>query len=349
MTEITGTGLLGLHLDQETPKLYDELVLVLIDALADDSPETRHRFVTDRVTARTSRQHAREFFKLGFTVSQLVHGYGCLCQGITEYAHEVHAPITAAEFGQLNLCLDVAIAQAVSEFEMLSLESADRAELLRLGFLVHELRNYLSSAMMAHELIRSGNVAAAGATSSVIANSHQHIKKIIDRAMVEVRMRGESVIELSQIRVMSVLREVESSAFGDAKERGVSMVLEVDPELEIDADRHMMTSAIANLVQNAIKFTRPNGTIWIRGFRVADQAVIEVEDQCGGQLPVDVEEIFMPFVQIGEDQTGIGLGLSIARKAVQLNGGTLSARNIPEVGCVFTAILPAFRMTQLVA
>lgn len=347
MSEVTGSLSSTLQLDKGPPALYDELVEVLRDSLADDTPATRHRFVTDRVSANTSRHHAREFYRLGYTVSQLVHGYGCLCQGITEFANEVNAPISSTEFGQLNMCLDVAIAQAVSEYEMLSLEGADRAELLRLGFLAHELRNYLSSAMMAHELIRSGGVGASGATSAVISNSHQHIKEIIDRALAEVRMRGETVVELSRISLVGLLRDIEVSAYDDAKARGLSMILKVDSALEIDADRHLMTSAISNLVQNAIKYTHENSTIQIRAFRVSDQAVIEIEDQCGGMLEGKSEELFLPFVHGSEDQSGLGLGLSIARKALQLNGGTLSARNLPEVGCVFTAILPAFTMTPL--
>lgn len=160
------------QLDGGFPTLYDELVEVLRISLEDDSAATRSRFVADTVTASASRQHAQESHRQGYTVSQLVHGYGCMCQGITEFAHENHEPITSAEFSQLNLCLDVAIAQAVSEFQNLSMQSASREESLRLGFLAHELRNYLASAMMAHELIRRGGVGTDGATSKVLTNAH---------------------------------------------------------------------------------------------------------------------------------------------------------------------------------
>src|SRR5688500_7829146 len=110
------------QLDGGLPTLYEELVEVLRISLEDDSAATRNRFVTNTINASASRQHAQESHRHGYTVSQLVHGYGCMCQGITEYAHENHQPITSAEFSQLNLCLDVAIAQAVSEFQNLSME-----------------------------------------------------------------------------------------------------------------------------------------------------------------------------------------------------------------------------------
>src|SRR5690349_1170957 len=72
-------------LDRGLPALYDELLEVLRVSLEDASPEVRHRLVSDTVAAGASRRHAQESFRLGYTVSQLVHGYGCICQGVTEF------------------------------------------------------------------------------------------------------------------------------------------------------------------------------------------------------------------------------------------------------------------------
>lgn len=329
------------QLEKGLPALYSELLEVLRISLDDDSQETRGRFVSDTITASASRQHAQESFRLGYTVSQLVHGYGCICQGITEFAHEINEPITAAEFSQLNLCLDVAIAQSVSEFEALSLDSANRADSLRLGFLVHELRNYLSTGIMAHELIKQGGVAAAGATSSVLTRSFQQMRELIDRAVAGIRLNGEPTVDRERLRIFNVLSEVESSFLPEANAKQISLLIDADPTLDVDADRHLVISAIANLVQNAIKFTSQGGSVWIRASLHGEQAVVEVEDRCGG-LPEDkIESMFAPFVQGHEDTSGLGLGLSIALRAIQLNGGDLSARNIPGVGCVFTMRLPA--------
>lgn len=101
-----------------------------------------------------------------------------------------------------------------------------------------------------------------------------------------------------------------------------------------------MASAISNLVQNAIKFTRPAGQVLIRAFVEGTDAVIEVEDRCGGLPAGKIEQLFEPFVQESKDKTGIGLGLSIARRAVELNGGTLSARDLPGIGCIFKVRIP---------
>jgi signal transduction histidine kinase len=68
--------------------------------------------------------------------------------------------------------------------------------------------------------------------------------------------------------------------------------------------------------------------------------LIEVEDECGGLSDGNVEDLFLLFVQRSSDRSGMGLGLGISRRGVEMNGGTLYARNLPERGCVFTIDLP---------
>ena len=98
--------------------------------------------------------------------------------------------------------------------------------------------------------------------------------------------------------------------------------------------------ALSNLVQNAIKFTKADGNVWIRGRNVTGRVLIEVEDECGGLPPGKVEELFLPFSQKGTDRTGVGLGLSISKHAISLNDGQVSARDLPRKGCIFTIDLP---------
>jgi signal transduction histidine kinase len=102
----------------------------------------------------------------------------------------------------------------------------------------------------------------------------------------------------------------------------------------------MLAAALANLVQNALKFTRHESTIWIRTSTSAGRVVIEVEDACGG-LPLGAAETMLrPFVQKGSDRTGLGLGLSICLKAVHSIAGELRIRDLPGRGCIFSIELP---------
>ena len=96
---------------------------------------------------------------------------------------------------------------------------------------------------------------------------------------------------------------------------------------------------MANLLQNAFKFTHASGHVWPRANATADLVSIEIEDECGGLPPGKAEALFRPSSS-STDRSGVGLGLSISRKAVQLQGGEIRVRNLPDRGCVFTVELP---------
>ncbi len=139
---------------------------------------------------------------------------------------------------------------------------------------------------------------------------------------------------------MQLVSEVEVTASVEASAKSIEVRIEAAPELEIFVDRHLILSALSNLVQNAIKFTKPGGIIWISCKAIGGRVLLEVEDQCGGLPPGKTEEVFQPFSQMGTDKSGLGLGLTISRRAVSLNNGTLSVRDLPHQGCVFSIDLP---------
>jgi signal transduction histidine kinase len=68
--------------------------------------------------------------------------------------------------------------------------------------------------------------------------------------------------------------------------------------------------------------------------------LIEIEDECGGLSPGEVEHLFRMFEQRGTDRTGLGLGLAISRQGVEDSDGTIRVRDLPGKGCVFTVDLP---------
>jgi hypothetical protein len=100
-------------------------------------------------------RHGGELRALGFSLSQVVHDYGDICQAVTELALEQHAPITTAEFHTLNRCLDTAIAEAVTEHGRVSAERASLDELERSGEAAHEIRNMVNTASMAFQMLKT--------------------------------------------------------------------------------------------------------------------------------------------------------------------------------------------------
>ncbi len=124
---------------------------------------------------RGASRHGRELSQQGFTVDQVVHDYGDLCQAVTELAIERQIVFTSEEFRTLNRCLDNAIADAVTEFmyhrDFVAADREADAVNHRLGAFAHELRNLLNSASLTLTAIREGHVGMNGATGSMLDRS----------------------------------------------------------------------------------------------------------------------------------------------------------------------------------
>ena len=145
------------------------------------------------------------------------------------------------------------------------------------------------------------------------------------------------------LRVAPGARDVKHTTALEAERKGCKLqVAPVDPQLAVDADRDLISSAVTNLLQNAFKFTHAHSCVRLNAYAASGRIRIDVEDQCGG-LPVGNEEkMFLPFVRGSRDSSGLGLGLALSRRSVELFDGTLTAQNLPTIGCVFTVNLPRF-------
>jgi len=287
--------------------------------------------------------HGKELLNLGYTVDQVVHDYGDLCQAITDLAFERDAPFAVAEFRTLNRCLDNAIADAVTEFSVqrdaqLSVQQM-AGEKQRLGFLVHELRNALGTATLAVRALELGNMAIAGATGAILKRSLSTLGLLIDKATEEVR--GERSHQRQTFSLATFIADAELAARLDVElDALVFEVRPVDSQLAIFANRDLLHSALANLLQNAFRYTRRNSAVILNAYAFGEHVLIDVEDHCGGLLPGSAARMFVPFKPNADGRAGLGLGLSIARQSIEADHGTLTVRDVPGSGCVFTISLP---------
>jgi K+-sensing histidine kinase KdpD len=293
--------------------------------------------------------HGREMMQHGFTIEELVHDYGDLCQAITDLAFECDAPIKVDEFRTLNRCLDNAIANALTEYGyQRDFVVADRqADALneRLGDFAHELRNHLSTATLALTVIKGGNVGLASATGAVLDRSLVSLRNLIDRSLAEVRITAGVAVQYRLFSLANFIGELKSAGELEAHVKGCILhVSDVDASLAVDADRDLLFSAVGNLLQNAFKFTRSGSEVTLHAYAAADRILIDVKDHCGGLPAGDAESLFTPFTQSDADKSGLGLGLSISRRSVEANHGRLSVRDRPGHGCVFTIDLPRHHM-----
>jgi len=341
----------GTELAHGIPRFLDQLIKTL--EVEQTSEPMRSRRVSGPAgggtvvseIAATAALHGRELSEQGFTVDQVVHDYGDLCQAIADLAFERGVPIQVDEFRTLNRCLDNGIADAVTEyaFQRNSLVESNSVKALneRLGILAHELRNLVHTATLAVMAIKAGNVGATGATGALLDRSLIGMRNLIDRSLADVRITAGMPPRARLISLAEFVADVKISASLEAHARQCEFTVgEVDAGLGLDVDREMLFSAVGNLLQNAFKFTHRHTEVSLNAYAAADRIRIDVEDHCGGLPPGAAEDMFLPFKQSGEDRSGLGLGLAICRRSVEANNGVLKVRDVAGSGCVFTIELP---------
>lgn len=322
------------EIDHGVPLFLDQLVT----ALRSGGP----KLMTD--ISNSAVLHGKDLLRQGFTVSQVVHDYGDVCQSVTDLAMEMNAPISTDDFRTLNRCLDDAIAGAVTEFgrgrNQSSIDSEAARGTERLGFLAHELRNLMNTAIIAFEVLKTGNVGVAGSTGKVLHRSLVGARDLIGRSLAEVRLT-HGIENMERVLVSQFIDELVPAAQMEADARKLTLTVPaIEPGLAIEADRQVLAAVVINLLQNAFKFTRPQSAVTLRVGASAERVLIEVEDECGGLPEGNTDDLFRPFEQRSANRTGLGLGLAFSRWGAEANNGRLYTRNLPDKGCVFTLDLP---------
>jgi hypothetical protein len=140
--------------------------------LAQLSAELRHGPTNIDEITESAMRHGRDLLLRGFNISQVVHGYGDVCQAITDLAVDTQAPISIDDFRTLNRCLDDAIAGAVTEFS--------RPDDVTRGGESQDLRDLLTTAKTAFEVLQRGSVGVDGSTAAVLGRSLQKMKVLLD-------------------------------------------------------------------------------------------------------------------------------------------------------------------------
>ena len=153
----------------------------------DESFGPRRRTPAAVESSRTAALHGKQLLEQGYTVEQVVHDYGDICQAITELATERNAAVTVDEFHTFNRLLDNAIADAVASYgrhrdEAISAQGA-QDELEWRGTLGDEQRQLLDTAVKAFDALKVGNIGLRGATGALLEGSLARLRDLIDRSL----------------------------------------------------------------------------------------------------------------------------------------------------------------------
>src|ERR1700678_1560657 len=177
----------------------------LVETLRDEQNTDIRSVDSERTPApteigRAAALHGAELLRLGFSVDQVVHDYGDVCQCVTALAVEQEVPISTDEFRTLNRCLDNAIADAVASFGSVRQTSIDRqAETLQQRLVVFsaEHRRLIDIAIQSITAIKTGNIGIGGATGILLVHALEELRSLTDRTLPEIRLASPSAKAVS--------------------------------------------------------------------------------------------------------------------------------------------------------
>jgi signal transduction histidine kinase len=328
-------GMAHLELIDHIPEFVDEIIAALrADAgLSSVGPSPEG--------STTAAGHGVQRLRLGFSLDSVVREYGALNDAIVNTAREAGAEITFRELQVLFDATITGIARAVTRYT----QQRD-AELLRqanehFAFIAHELRNPLSSATMAFQLLKNkGQLPEKDRSVGALERGLQSTSELIDQTLEIAQVASGIALRRQWTTLRALFDDVGLGATSEAESRGVELRVMIEDDERISLDVRLVRSALGNLLRNGVKYTSSGSTVELRGQVANGRVVIEVEDCCGGLPPGKVEEAFAPFVRLDKSQSGFGLGLAIAKQAVDAHGGSIRVQNLPGKGCVFVLELP---------
>jgi len=275
----------------------------------------------------------------GYTVAEVVQDWGDVCQAITELAESTGTALLAGEVEVLCLCLNNAVAGAITEYARVREQRMAKSEIERAGAFGKELREQVSAAHLGFQAIKHGRAPIGGSVAAVVAKSLSSLLAAIDRTPLAAQPAGGA--HRRRVHVKKLIDDAEVDAAAEARVHGVSLVVTpAERGVDVNADPQLLAGAIANLMQNAFKFTAAGGlvllTAAVRGAIVA----IEIQDECGGLPAAKLEELTAALAAHGAARTALGSGLFASLKAIEASDGVVRVRDIPGSGCAFTIELP---------
>lgn len=159
-------------------------------------------------------------------------------------------------------------------------------------------------------------------------------------------------IEVNPLDLREIVKEAVALLNKQAIDRSVTITLDLpDEPMTVFGERKMLSAAMGHLIENGLRYNKPNGSLTVTGRISEDTYELVFADTGIGINRKDLEYIFKPFFQVEEHTTrrsvGMGLGLSIVQRTMALHRGTLTATSEPNVGSTFTIVLPLFSVQNI--
>jgi len=328
----------GEHAQSEMSRvgLWDDLPNILDDLVTALSADEGRSPVSQLPHGNpVSVSHGTQGLRIGFTIEEVVRKYGILVDILLD---ELAATGGGHDTREWQLAMHCIVERSASDARRRD-EELRRQTARHVAFIAHELRNSLGtvgSAIVALRLVPTDE-----SLHGVLDRNLRRLRELVDDVLTAGRMASHVDLQRERLDLAALLCEAVEDARAAGESRTVKISLEADTVLQVEGDRRLLLSAIGNLLGNAVKFSHPGATVRVRARREGSATIVEVQDECGGVPAENIEKLFEPLVQRGEDRNGFGLGLAIVRQAMSAHGGRVSVRNEPGEGCTFVIALRA--------
>ena len=310
------------------PQFLDSLTEALDHAV--DSEET----VDQRLSAAAA--HGVQRLRLGFDIEAVVREYGVLRECVLAVAKSKGLVVSVAEFSVLARRIDAGTAMALTEYvahKHAALEKALRAREEGVAVVSHDLRSPLTSIVLSANGLASFLSPSCREMTMVATilratdDMTRMIRDLLDLAAIDA---GKVPTELTVTSVQALLEDAFASFQPRAQSRGLTLSLDIDPGVSCFCDPAHIRRVLGNLLENALKFTEPPGTVRVAARADGERARIEVINTGIGISPEHLPHLFERFWRApGTARTGTGLGLHIARGLVEACGGTMGLASTP--------------------
>lgn len=288
--------------------------------------------------ATVAREHGITRVRIGFDVSQLVHEFIVLRRVIAEIVDR--EPELAAAKPLIADIVEAAIAAAVQAYVDARDAEGRRTQAESIGFMTHELRNPLVTATLTTARLRSRTSPEHAKLLDSLDRSLGRLNELIDGVLLTQKLEAREVVaQPERVELAPLIESAVEAARKVAEAKRLEFRCVCDARLTALLDRGLTRSAIANLADNAAKYTDA-GEVEIQVDDRSDALVINVRDSCPGLSAEELRTIFEPFKRGRSGKAGTGLGLAIARRAVEAQGGKIEAESPGASGCHFWITLP---------
>jgi signal transduction histidine kinase len=330
-------------------KLMLEAIALDLSHAQTDEEQVRKSFGNGRLLLEESsaETHAAQRLFCGFTIEQVVSEYRALRASVLKLwaAHAMEGLETdAMDIMRFNEAIDQAVAESVARYAQM----VSKSQHLFLAILGHDLRNPLSTTLMASRFIMEGaeihNKYATAATR--IHNAGRRMNALVNDLLDYTRTNlGSNLpVILKELNLQELCRQAIEEQEQAHPECKFELIAHGDCDGEWDDNR--LAQVLSNLLGNAAQYGTRGEKIILRLLPSAGEIELSIENM-GGVIPAEkLNTVFEPMVRLAGDDgpetngTGLGIGLYIAREIVRAHEGTISVLSSAETGTVFTIRLP---------